>query len=275
MSTDNNPPPPTIFSLGYRCSSAGIIKRLGVKSESFPFDWLVSRLPIIEHCTKHGFQEFLNPDNYEHRLTNTHHYPTPDSDPQWICGESIHWNRFYQTQTQTQDFTLDHDIYIQKPLSVPRDAYAHHMLINHKNIKTEEDHNYYKRCVARWQQLLESTNTKIAFYIHPTIYHEQPIEPIANEIERFHHSMSTQTDNYKGIYVVPVRTEYPYPIGNHKQEVIETIRSDLNANYTISVLWTNRDFIDAGEIFMGNCHVETYVVNDYLQKTIQNGGLGA
>ena len=38
---------PTFVSFGYRCSCAGILKDLGLKHESYPFDWLISNLSVI------------------------------------------------------------------------------------------------------------------------------------------------------------------------------------------------------------------------------------
>jgi hypothetical protein len=38
--------------------------------------------------------------------------------------------------------------------------------------------------------------------------------------------------------------------------VIERVDTDM-ANFSIFILWTNKDFIDAGEIFMGNMWIET------------------
>jgi hypothetical protein len=65
MSNNNCLPKKTLFSLGFRCSSASLIKSLGLKNESYPFDWLVSRLSVIQHCIESDFVEFLNLDNYK------------------------------------------------------------------------------------------------------------------------------------------------------------------------------------------------------------------
>jgi hypothetical protein len=51
---------PIFVSLGYRCSSAALLKKLQLKNESYPFDWLVSRLSVIEDSIQSGFKEFLN-----------------------------------------------------------------------------------------------------------------------------------------------------------------------------------------------------------------------
>lgn len=37
-----------VISFGHRCSTASFIQNL--KTESYPFDWLVSKLDIIKDC---------------------------------------------------------------------------------------------------------------------------------------------------------------------------------------------------------------------------------
>lgn len=243
---------PIVFSLGYRCSSAGVLKRLNQKTESYPFDWLVSRLPIVEHCMETDFQEFLNPDNYEELRTNTYHYATPHSDPQWICEERIQWNRHYSTIPNSH-------LYIPSYLSKERDAYAYPFLINHKNIADPIDHEYYKRCVARWRNMMQSPEAKRGLYIHPVLNTEEytPISvELLDEIRRFHGSVAIP--HFHGIYVFPVRTDTESPI--------ETIYQE--GTITVAVLWTNRDFIDAGEIFMGNHGAEEAHLCEWIHHKI-------
>lgn len=256
-------PPKYVFSLGYRCSAAGIIKRLQLKTESYPFDWLVSRLPIIEHCIDTNFREFLEESNYDYLQTNTYHYQTPDSSPQWICDERIYWNRFYEHEFDMSNAHL----YIPTPLHTPRDAYAYRMLINHKSPTNPSDHAYYERCVERWRQMSESPDAKLALYVHPAQLEEHmKIPEITREIERFHASISQTMKNYRGLYVIPVRTNHMYPIENHVKEVVETVLQTETC--TIGILWTNRDFMDAGEIFMGNMWLETDRLCEWVQQRI-------
>ena len=60
-----------IISFGYRCSSAGFLKKLGLKNESYPFDWLISRLFVIKHCVESNFTVFLNLEKFEKKQCNT------------------------------------------------------------------------------------------------------------------------------------------------------------------------------------------------------------
>ena len=50
---------PIIFSVGHRCTSASLIKELHMKYESYPFDWVVSKLDVINHCLNDNFKKCL------------------------------------------------------------------------------------------------------------------------------------------------------------------------------------------------------------------------
>ena len=279
-----------IISLGYRCSSAGIIKSLGLKTESYPFDWLVSRLPIIEHCIKTDFKEFLNPDNYTTKEGTTNNYVSIDpSSRQWICNESICFNEYYENHP-TQ-------YYLPHPISTANDAYGYKLMMNHRNIKTNtQDQAYYARCIERWYKSIESQK-RLVLYIHPAVFYEeflQTKQELIGELRRAHNAVfsfdapasnlpknSDLVTSYAtsvnpinttcdGIYIIPVRTPFEYPTNHCAKYVLEEHPDDEESNCRVCILWANRDFIDAGEIFMGNCHVETYVIKDYLQQTVNN-----
>jgi hypothetical protein len=47
-------------SLGQNCSTAWYLKQLGLKVESYPFDWVFSSPKIIEHCISDNFATYLN-----------------------------------------------------------------------------------------------------------------------------------------------------------------------------------------------------------------------
>jgi hypothetical protein len=52
------------ISLGPNCHSSGILKYLGYKKESYPFDWILSNLKIINYSIITNFSEFLDRNNY-------------------------------------------------------------------------------------------------------------------------------------------------------------------------------------------------------------------
>lgn len=263
-----------IFSLGYRCSSAGILKSLGLKHESYPFDWLVSRLPIIEHCIQTDFREFLDSNNYRCKSGVTNNYTSLDpSSQQYICDESICYNEYYE---QTQSLP---EFYLPCPICPERDAYGYKLMMNHHNIQTNQSHReYFARCVERWNiNILQNLQTwKLALYIHPSIFYASFLSIKSQLIEDIRRFFRLNLAEYvcDGIFIIPVKTPFDYPTSHCAKYVLEEQADDISLpGCRICILWANREFIDAGEIFMGNCHAETYVVREYLHKTVQNKGL--
>ena len=167
-------------------------------------------------------------------------------------------------------------------------------MMNHRNIKRNtNDLEYFSRCVDRWKNMITSTSRTLSIYIHPAVFYEEFVsirEDLLKEVRRFHMSFcdivstklqgglaeegDTTTHRRDGIYIIPVKTPYDNPTNHCAKYVLEEQPdSETSPGCRICILWTNRYFVDAGEIFMGNCHVETYVVKDYLIQTIK-GGLG-
>jgi hypothetical protein len=252
-----------IFSLGYRCSSAGILKSLGIKHESYPFDWLVSRLPIIEHCIQTDFKEFLNSNHYICKTGMTNHYTSLDiSSRQFICDEKICYNNYYEQCTIPE-------YYLPSPICKTNDAYGYKLMMNHHTIQTH--HEYFARCVERWNRNIKTQSRKLSLYIHPAIFYDQFLSIKSQLIEDIRNFFRTNMKQYNcdGLFIIPVKTPFQNPTNHCAKYVLEEQADDISSTgCRICILWANRDFIDAGEIFMGNCHIETYVIKDYLQKTI-------
>lgn len=270
-----------IFSLGYRCSSAGLIKSLGLKRESYPFDWMVSRLPIIEDCIETDFKYLLDPNHYTCIESTTGNYTSLDpSSRQWICNESVCFNQYYESFYLSQN-----QWYLPRPITPTSDAYGYKCMMNHHNIKRNtNDRDYFGRCVDRWKNMISSSSQTLSLYIHPAVFYEEFIsirDDLLKEFRRFHmsfcdkcNSVNTNTTKPRrdGIYIIPVKTPYDNPTDHCAKYVLEEQPdSETSPGCRICILWANRHFVDAGEIFMGNCHVETYVVKDYLIQTIKTG----
>jgi hypothetical protein len=256
--------PHTFVSLGYRCSTAGILKRLNLKNESYPFDWMVSRLPIVADCIDTDFAFFTNPKFYtEHHTHTTHYHKGTTPTPLKICDETIYRNEYYQTHP-----TLIDQIRIPNPLSVENgDTYANACVINHRNIYTKDTQEYYKRCVDRFQQLLISNPDKkriTGLYIHSTMTEPEYTEQKELLIQEFNTFQSNSLPpHWHAVFFIMVRTDHPYPITNYKHRVIETLTETEKTK--IYVVYTNRDFIDAGEIFMQNDYIETEMMCNLIR----------
>lgn len=231
-SNNDDVPETTIFSLGYRCSSAGILKSMGLKHESFPFDWLISRLPVVQHCITNDFKEFLQVSNYVPKITNT--YSSMHSTTGFVCDEHILYNTFYQPE-QFRDCS---------------NTYMYQLALNHRDIRKPEDIDYFNRCIVRLDRLLDSSEMKTYLHITPvvsTYFYEKHKENIVNEIKRFDSFIWERGNhNIRGLIFVMVINRSME--GKPEQELIEQLDNETR----IYKIVTNRDFVDAGEIFMGN-----------------------
>ena len=237
MSNNNFLPKKTVFSLGFRCSSASLIKSLGLKNESYPFDWLVSRLSVIRHCIETDFVEFLNLDNYKFKITNT--YEMASSNSQLICDEHIMLNTFYQPPGE-----LLYD-----------NTYQAYLATNHHNITEPETYAYYERCIHRFKQLLKSDEPKLYVHITPLIRmsdYENNELSIFDECMNFHTFMRTQKTNIDGLFFIMVRDDES-PLFKFELLCDNYIDKTKPIIYLIKA---NQCFLDAGECFMGGYNRE-------------------
>jgi hypothetical protein len=238
-----------IFSFGFRCSSAAILKRMGLKQESYPFDWLVSHLSVIKHCIENNFEEFLNINNYKRKYTNT--YEMADSRNGFICDEHLMVNVFYQPQDM-----LDVE-----------NTYKCRLAMNHHNITEPEDTSYYNRCVSRFRELVISDEQKIYLHIRPVIrlemYQENKKEIIRELVEFDNYVHTTMNQKCQGLIFIIVRDDNP-----DYQFRTETLYSSFNGT-TIYLIYANSGFIDAGEMFMGNYYEEKLFIESKIRETLE------
>jgi hypothetical protein len=238
-----------VFSVGYRCSSAGILKHMGLKNESFPFDWLISRLPIIQDCIQTKFIHFINQQNYDKVITQTIHYRQTQSSQHFICEEHILYNRYYQDK-----FNND-ELFIPWSLRTPNDTYAYFLALNHRNILCEEDHEYFKRAIERFDIMISSCEKKLYLYIHPILtsdeYNTMKTD-LLREFVSFQSYMSSLNKMYKmhGLFIIIVKSSSGVDFDRTCN--IENIYISKELGYSINVIHTHAEFIDAGKIFMQN-----------------------
>jgi hypothetical protein len=239
---------PLFFSCGYRCSSAAFLKRLGLKHESYPFDWCISRLSVIKDSIENEFQEFLSLDNYEKRHTNT--YEMMNSNNGWVCDEYIIMNHFYQPKNQLHE----------------DNTYHYYLAMNHHDITQEKDHAYYKRCVERFNQLFNPMNILPKFFVHitPLItlkeYTSSAYKNILKECMDFSDYLYEKSrKTARGLFFVMVRDDQA---DNMRQELFW----ELNNGSEIYVIFANKNFVDAGEFFMGLHYQEYNFIMDVLRN---------
>tara|TARA_B100000035_G_scaffold136208_1_gene116089 strand:+ start:2806 stop:5253 length:2448 start_codon:yes stop_codon:yes gene_type:complete len=216
------------FSLGYRCTTSGLLKSLGLKNESHPFDWNISRLNVIQECLYDGFRDFMDLDNYGHRHTKT--YDMLNSMEHIVCNEYITYNKVYQPNFQT-----DH-------------TYEARLGFNHKNLLIKEDYEYYQRCIERFEHFLrEDEESKMGVYMSPMITSEQEVMLELNQIYEFENFILNYGNKSvkKNIYFI-VYKDKSRP--RSKLELYQTLENGSQI-FKIHV----RPFIlDAGEFFIEN-----------------------
>jgi len=52
------------ISLGPNCQTSMSIQTIGYKTESYPFDWILTNVDVVLDCIENDFKDFLNKDFY-------------------------------------------------------------------------------------------------------------------------------------------------------------------------------------------------------------------
>lgn len=117
-----------IVSIGDHCLTASVLKNLGLKKASYPFDWIFSDIRMVNHCIQDEFSTFL--DRSQHiKIADTEKL-SPDAN---FC---------------------DHRYY--------KEHYGVLFAFNHYDVSVDNVYRYYQRCVNRFVKLLNS-DTKVIF----------------------------------------------------------------------------------------------------------------
>jgi hypothetical protein len=244
------------ISFGFRCSVASILKELNLKPESYPFDWLISRLHVIKHCIETDFTEFLNIKNYEKKHTNT--YCMKDYNRNFICDEYLNANMFYQPEH----------------LQNEENTYQYYLAMNHHNIFEENDYSYYMRSIERLKKSLNDSGEIKYIHFYPLIFENNfNYEKTIKEIVDFDNFIFKINKLTKGLFIILLQqnVDEVNEFKLKKSQLITSseyiILSDRSDNFpVIHVINTNSNFIDAGSIFMGNCERET----EEIKKIVLN-----
>lgn len=219
-----------VISFGHRCTTASFLKMLNLKTESYPFDWVVSKLQVIQHCIETSFQDFLNVNNYI--TVNTETYNLTDNIKTHVCYETIQVNKFYENG--------------ENRVNGEKSTYSYQLALTHHNLCNDNDTEYFKRCVDRLYELFLTDTKKYYVYFHPVIGNNDFTnnQTILDDFENFNKFIIKQT-NIFGIYFIPIK----YNSTNEK-----SIKIKETDNYVVFVLYCDDNFIDGGGTFSGNYH---------------------
>ena len=228
-----------VISFGHRCSSSSFIKLLNLKTESYPFDWMISKLNTIKQCIETDFKDFSNIEHYTYKNSET--YNMINGKKVHICCETVFVNMLYETNPDNNQ------------------TYNYQLGFNHNNVKN--DPVYYDRCIERFKDVLNSEIKKITIYFHPIvgdIDFNNNKTSILKEFNDFNVYIQTKTSNIFGLYFITVVTQ-----NVNKSEIIESTDT-----YTVYVIYCNENFLDGGDPCMGNCSSEinevTRIILSYI-----------
>jgi hypothetical protein len=156
-------------SLGGNCMASTVLKRTGLKTESYPFDWIFSSEEMVKHCIEDNFKTFLDKSEY-----NTN-----------FADHSICEHKFYSTIVENYQ----------------NDESRDDVIFNHHNPLTSvEDYDYFQRCVQRFENLLSSDESKVFLKVH---INKTPYDGVISLSKSFtiNELLSKHTTNHKLIVI--------------------------------------------------------------------------
>jgi hypothetical protein len=237
---------PIIFSLGHRCTSTSLIKELKLKFESYPFDWVVSKLDVIAHCIEDDFAEFLKVENYENKDIET--FNLCDGSKRHITNETVLYNKYYEDQA-----VVSNDI----------GTYGLKLCMTHHDIRKDGDLQYFQRCVNRFRKIMSLEQKKYYLYVHPLMgFHDYAatLEGVKKYFAFFTDYFKTKTQNSFGLYFLMVQDE------DRKGQVEQLV---LNDDYAVYVVYANEKLVDGGGVFCGDdWYTEQYKILTTIEKHV-------
>lgn len=226
-------------SLGYRCQIGTIMKNIGMKSVSYPFDWIVSDLLIKIDIINNNFENFLDINNYEY-VEQGEVYNIIDNNKNLVANENYSYNKFYGNNN---------------------DGLYHLKIgLNHYDLKNTENYDYFKRCINRFNNLLQLSDKKIFLYMNPLISYDKLDETI-NSYNIFTDYFNKITTNFVIIYFVLLKTNNDigsYDIYNN------------NKNKLILIINCNKNFIDYENFYPEKGNNELTLMENLLKDIINN-----
>ena len=236
-----------IFSLGHRCTSSSLIKEMKQKFETYPFDWVVSKLDVIAHCIETEFSEFLKVENYD--VVNSETFNLCDGEKTHIMHETVVYNKYYEAQsTEVNDIG----------------TFGLKLGMTHHDIRVEKDFQYFQRSVERFKNILALDNKKYYLYLHPIMGFKDyaaMIQGLEVYFTSFSEYFKSKTRNSFGIFFVVVKCE------ERKCNVELLTQTD---NCAIYVVYTNNKLVDGGGVFCGeDWYTEQYKILTTIEAIIQ------
>jgi hypothetical protein len=270
--------PETVFlSIGHRCTSSSILKYLKLKTESYPFDWLVSKPRAIRWCIENNFDQFTDPAQYRHIDTSTQ--SNLDGRILHVCDEIAKAFVPLLTHSKNEQY-VEFACQAHPPESLCKHTvedgryvtYSLPIALTHHDMTNPEHRDYYRRCIGRFRQLLRPvlpsaspgvprfspislrsiSSRKIrTLYVHPYIgVHEfnRTREELVRELRGFAEYLCPRFDGqWHGLFIIPFFLDKGMECQDIAWELLE--RSDTYVIWKVDI--SNHMFKDGGETFGG------------------------
>lgn len=229
-----------LFSVGHRCTSASLIKEMRHKFETYPFDWVVSKLDVLVHCIETDFEEYLRAENYVNKVSET--FNLCDGVKTHVCNENIFYNKYYEHE------------YMPDKVENKIGTYGMKLALTHHDMRQEKDRQYFQRCVQRFKNILALPQQKFYLYVHPIMgmadYEENMGQgSLLAYFNAFSDYLKTKTANAVGIFFVVVKNQA------RKGEVEVLFETE---DVIVHTMYANQDLIDGGGVYSGDFYTEQY-----------------
>jgi hypothetical protein len=239
-----------LFSVGHRCTSASLIKEMRHKFETYPFDWVVSKLDVLVHCIETEFKEYLRVENYVDKQTET--FNLCDDVKTHVCNENIVYNKFYE------------DEYMPDGPENKIGTYGMKLAMTHHDIRNEKDYQYFQRCAERFKNILALPQQKFYLYVHPIMGMADYEENVGRSgllayFNAFSDYLKTRTDNAVGIFFVVVKNQ------ERKGQVDVLFETE---DIIVQTIFANQDLIDGGGVYSGDFYTEQYKMLTTIEAII-------
>lgn len=139
------------ISVGYFCHAAEVLRRVGYRQFSGPFDWLFSNIDAVSDCLTNDFACFL--DKAEYELVPPEIRAVPEAN---IC---------------------DHRAY--------RDKFGVRFFFNHHDPTSDEDYAHFERCVSRFRNLRGNLTPTLFLMVSVYAYPVQKVEELARLLREY------------------------------------------------------------------------------------------
>lgn len=138
-------------SLGNFCHAAQLLKEIGYRTFSGPFDWIFNNPRALAHILNDDFQTFLNSSYYQ---------PVPIEE-RVVREANLCHHKFYQ-----EHYGVQH-------------------MFNHHSPDKAEDHQYFIRAVEEFRSSLASRTPILLLLVTHSLIKPDLIEPILKGLDRY------------------------------------------------------------------------------------------